>query len=173
VTPASSAIKTFNVDSYYTEYAESVDGAGCSGLSTSGPVCYATVRGKATFTKSIKGVQDFVCGTDAAHALTPDGKLTYTCTGVVFTATLEGCGSGTIIADETGGYIDLAKYNAKTDSAPAFNRWKIRGGSGTGQLQDVVSGSGENHWMEHLKGEVDPMVYSGTGHFTGTISCRI
>lgn len=165
-------VRTFPVDTYYTEYAEQVDGFGCGGLATSAPGCDATVRGEAKFTGSVAGNERFTCSTDAAHALTPEGHLTYTCVGY-FTGSIRGCGSGSFIFDNPNGYIDLSKYDPQTNTSPAYNDWSYRRGSGTGNLQNLVSGSGVNHWTEHFDGEVDSSKYSGTGHFTGTISCYV
>jgi hypothetical protein len=85
---------------------------------------------------------------------------------------VQGCGSGTYILDDSDGYIDMTQYNPVTDSAPGFNRWTFRPGSGTGELTNLVSGSGVNNWTFHLSGSLGVTPLEGEGDFTGTITCR-
>jgi hypothetical protein len=101
---------------------------------------------------------------------TADGKLRYEGPDYV-TGGVQGCGTGSYIVDDYDGYIDLTKYDPVTNSAPGFNRWRVRAGSGTGQLTNLVSGEGVNYWRDYLAGDAGLAPYLGVGDFTGTITC--
>jgi hypothetical protein len=109
---------------------------------------------------------------------TADGKLHYEGPAYM-TGTIVGCGKGTYIVDNWGGWIDFAKHDVMSNapggfggSAPAFNYWRIRPGSGTGGLKGLVSGSGVNHWRDYAAGDAGLSSPEGIGLFTGTITCR-
>lgn len=55
--------------------------------------------------------------------------------------TVKGCGTGTFILYERG-WVDATRFDPVTQSAPGFNTWRVRRGSGTGGLEGLVSGHG-------------------------------
>ncbi len=57
--------------------------------------------------------------------------------------------------------------------APGYNKWQLRPGSGTGELTNLVSGSGEVTWTVHALGLVGGTPVEGEGDLTGTITCRV
>jgi hypothetical protein len=102
----------------------------------------------------------------------PDGKITYD--GPDYTdGGVEGCGTGTYILDTYDGYVDMAQFDPLTVSAPGYNKWRLRAGSGTDELTNLVSGEGENRWTVYfaraIAGDADRF---GEGDFTGTMTCR-
>jgi hypothetical protein len=165
---AKSQTKTVDVRSHYTEPAGSWDGAQCWGLATFIPECHARNVGHATFTGTMRGDQYY----ELHGTVTPDGKITYEGPAYFTGGTIEGCGTGTFILDETKGYVDMSEYDPITDSAPGFNEWQLRPGSGTGELTNLVSGSGVNNWTFHPAGAAGITQLEGEGDFTGTITCQ-
>lgn len=161
----SGAIKTLAVNAHYTEPAGSF-GAKCSGLPTASATCRATTTGYADYTGTLYG-KDYY---DLDGTLTTDGKITYQ-GPAYFTGGVQGCGKGAYILDITDGYVDMTKYDPVTNSAPGFNKWRYRPGSGTGALKNLVSGSGVNHWTVYWSGAVGLSPVFGEGDFTGTIKC--
>lgn len=166
---AKSQTTTIQVNTHYTEPAGSWDGAQCSGLATFTPTCGARNVGHATFTGTMWGDEYYdLTGMDPTAL---PGRITYEGVGYI-TGGVEGCGTGTFIIDNTEGYIDMNQYHPLTDSAPGFNRWTLRPGSGTGELTNLVSGSGVNNWTFHPSGAAGINPLEGEGDFTGTITCR-
>ena len=167
---AKTRTKTIDVHSHYTEPAGSVDGAQCRGLATFTPDCGIRETGYSTFTGTMWGDEHYDL-TGADPSALPDGKITYEGAAYI-TGGVEGCGTGTYILDNTDGYIDMTKYDPITDSAPGYNKWHLRPGSGTGELTNLVSGEGVNNWTIHLAGTVGVTPMEGEGDFTGTITCH-
>ena len=164
--------KTIEVHSHYTEPAGSEAGATCLGGATSTPECRVLFGGEATVTGTMWGHEAYDLSGGDPSAL-PAGKITFEGT-MYMNGGVEGCGTGTYILEGTEGEIDMTKYDAITDSAPASAKWRLRPGSGTGELTNLVSGSGELHGKIHLAGGNAAGVrpYFGDGDFTGTITCR-
>jgi len=71
------------------------------------------------------------------------------------------------------GYIDMTRFNPLTNSAPGYNKWRLRPGSGTGELTNLVSGQGENHWTVYFVGTGGDPEKFGEGDFTGTVTCGL
>lgn len=164
--PGKGEIKTVAVNAHYTEPAGSWDGAACSGLSTGSPTCRARNAGYATFTGTLYGEEYY----DLEGTVTTDRHITYEGPAYV-TGGVQGCGKGSYILEITNGYIDMKKYDPVTNSAPGFNEWSYRPGSGTGELTNLISGSGVNHWTIYWSGAAGVTPVEGEGDFTGTIRC--
>ena len=162
--------RTLAVSAIYTEPAEQVDGARCSGLEGSQPGCQYVLHGDATFTGTFSGNAPFDCWGDSHAPVTLDGKLLFACTDYV-RGVVQRCGKGSFIIDDYDAYVDIAKTDPSTGTAPGYNKWRIRPNSGTGDLVGI-SGQGVNHWTEHWVGEADTSQPAGTGHFTGSVTCR-
>ena len=165
---AKSRTKTIEVHTHYTEPAAYDYGVQCAGVLTLAPACVAHVYGTATFTGTMWGDVSY----DNYGSATPDGKLTYEGPDYIDGGVI-GCGTGTYIIEDTKGYVDMSQFDPLTNSAPAHNEWHLRAGSGTGELTNLVSGSGENHWREYFVGKDGDSTKAGEGDFTGTITCRV
>ena len=155
---------------HYTEPEGHWDGAQCGGLVTVTPECRAHYIGTATLTGTLWGDDSYDLTTSTSSQ--SPGYITYEGPNYV-TGGVEGCGTGSYIFDDYGGKIDMTQYDPLTNSAPGYNIWRLRPGSGTGELTNLVSGEGENHWRIYFGGgkDGDPDQY-GVGDFTGTITCR-
>ncbi len=160
---AQSDTKTIDVHTHYTEPAMQL-GFSCGGIGGAAAECMAHGTGTATFTGTMYGDVYY----DMAF---PDGNGDYYGPDYV-TGGVEGCGKGSYIIDDYEGSIDWANYDPATNSAPGFNKWRLRAGSGTGQLTNLVSGEGENHWRINFNGQLGLAETMGEGDFTGTITCR-
>jgi hypothetical protein len=169
------AVRTIAVSAPYTDPdASEFDGFHCAGLAST-PSCGVRFVGTSTWAGgTITGGEHY----ELAGGPTIDGKLTYEGPAYV-TGAVQGCGSGTFIIDNYDGYIDLAKDDPTNNfeggvggSAPGFNYWKVRAGSGTGGLAGLVSGGGVNHWRFYNAGGAGLGGPEGIGLFTGTITCR-
>lgn len=158
--------KTIQVNTHYTEPPSEFDGVQCRGLASS-PDCGLRFVGTATFTGTMHGEVYY----DLTGSITPEGKVTYEGPDYI-DGGVTGCGTGTYIIDDSEGYVDMTKYDPITNSAPGFNRWTLRPGSGTGELKNLVSGKGVNHWRMYFSGFLG-MGHYGKGHFTGSITCRL
>ena len=165
--PGKGEIKTLAVDAHYTEPAGSWDGAECSGLSTASPSCGARLTGYATFTGTLYGKEYYDL---VSRKVTPDGQIGFDGAGY-FTGGVQGCGKGSYTLDMAGS-VEMGKYDPVTTSTPASNEWRYRPGSGTGELTNLVSGSGVNHFTVYWSGAVGVAPVFGEGDFTGTIRCR-
>jgi len=162
--------KTFEVNTHYTEPSGSMAGAKCGSGETFTPECHTLFGGEATFTGTMWGDERYDLQGPIPLAL-PDGKMAYEGTAYIDGGVV-GCGTGTYILEATEGYVDMTTYNPVTDSARGFNKWHLRPGSGTGELTNLISGSGETHWEMHGLGAAG-IGYFGDGDFTGTITCRV
>ena len=159
--------KTIEVHTRYTEPSGNLDGAECSGIATATPTCRGHYVGPVTFTGTMWGDAHY----DQAGWVTPDGRITYEGPDYI-TGGVEGCGTGSYILDmNDGGYIDMTKFDPLTNSAPGYNTWRLRPGSGTGELTNLVSGQGENHWTAYFAGKGGDPEKFGEGDFTGSITC--
>ncbi|MGQ0434928.1 MAG: hypothetical protein ACT452_21270 [Microthrixaceae bacterium] len=161
--------KTIEVVTHYTEPAGSEAGATCRGGETSKPECRVLFAGNATLTGTMWG-DEYYDLTGADPSALPAGKITYEGTQYM-NGGVEGCGTGTYILEVTEGYIDMTTYDPLTDSAEAHNKWQLRPSSGTGELTNLVSGSGELHGRIHVAGAAGITPNFGDGDFTGTITC--
>lgn len=167
--------KTITVSAPYTDpEASEFDGAQCAGFAST-PSCGVRFVGTSTWSGTITGDEHY----ELEGGPTADGKLTYEGPAYIM-GTIEGCGSGSFIIDNYDGYIDYAKTDPNDNleggvggSAPGFNRWKIRAGSGTGGLAGLVSGGGVNHWRIYNQGTAGLGGPEGIGLFTGTITCEV
>jgi hypothetical protein len=163
-------LRTIAVDSHYTEPSGSMDGMDCR-FET--PDCKAHYVGRTSFTGTFSGAATY----DLLAWFEPSGKIRYEGPDYI-TGSIAGCGSGKFILDEPYGEIDMTKFDPVTQSAPGYNTWRVRSGSGTGELAGLVSGSGVNNWRVYFQGqyplEPDPSAERfGKGHFTGTVTCRV
>lgn len=141
----------------------------CLAGGTPTPHCRVLFGGKATFTGTLWGQGDYdLEGTDPAAL--PEGKITYEGSELI-TGGVKGCGRGTYIIDATEGYTDMTTYDPLTDSAEGYSKWQVRPGGGTGDLTNLVSGSGELRWKMHVKGFAN-ITHFGEGDLTGAITCR-
>jgi hypothetical protein len=86
---------------------------------------------------------------------------------------IEGCGRGGFHMEEWDGDIDYTRLDPVKDTAPGFNRWRVRPGSGTGDLVGL-EGEGVNNWTTHV-GNHPTAQYGnyGEGVFTGSLRCRV
>lgn len=158
-------LKTIAVKAYYKEPPGTPNGASCRIVT---PDCKARYEGWAYFTGTFTGEAYY----DLLGWVQPDGKIRYEGPDYV-TGTIKGCGTGTFILDEPYGEVDMTKFDPVTQSAPGYNTWRVRPGSGTGGLEGLVSGSGVNHWRAYPF-EQDPVARRfGKGTFTGTVKCRV
>lgn len=162
-----SRTKTIEVHTHFTEPSGSVDGAQCSGIVTLTPDCRGYYDGPATFTGTMWG--------DAYYRtqgwVTPDGNIRSEGYDEV-TGGVQECGTGSYVIEVYDGYIDMTQFDPLTNSAPAYTKWRLRPGSGTGQLTNLVSGEGEIYWREYFVGKGGDPAKAGEGDFTGTITCR-
>ncbi|HUR76988.1 MAG TPA: hypothetical protein VMZ22_03495 [Acidimicrobiales bacterium] len=169
---APSRTKTIEVRSHYTEPAGDEAGAKCLGGATSTPECRVLFGGDATVTGTMWGDEEYDLSGGDPSALS-EGKIAFEGT-MYMNGGVEGCGTGTYILEATEGYIDMTTYDPLTDSAEGFTKWRLRPGSGTGELTNLVSGSGELHGEIHWAGgnaaSITP--HFGEGDITGTITCR-
>jgi hypothetical protein len=155
--------RTVKVDAHYTEPPGEVKvDCGLAGE----PACFA---GYAYFTGTFVG--------EAYYELAgppPDsqGNVIYEGAERV-TGSIRGCGKGSFILDITEGKIYTTRFDAATQSAPGYNRWSVRRGSGTGGLAGLVSGSGENHWRMFAVAPDPAAPRFGEGDFTGQVTCRV
>lgn len=162
--------RTIDVHTHYTEPEGDWDGAQCLGLATVTPECRAHNVGTATFTGTMWG-DDYYDLTTSTSSQSP-GHITYEGPNYI-TGGVEGCGTGSYIIDDYKGDIDMTKYDPLTNSAPGYNTWRLRPGSGTGELTNLVSGEGVNHWRYYFGGRNGDPEKFGEGDFTGTITCRL
>jgi hypothetical protein len=167
--------KTITVSAPYIDPTPSeIDGFQCTGL-VGAPSCGYHGVGASTWSGgTITGDEHY----ELTGGPTIDGKVTYAGAGYT-TGAIEGCGSGSFIIDNYDGYIDFAQTDATDNleggvggSAPGFNYWKIRAGSGTGELAGA-SGGGVNHWRWYNQGAAGLGGPEGIGVFTGTITCQV
>jgi hypothetical protein len=167
---ATSETLTFDVHTHFTEPAGTVDGADCWGVSTITPGCRVHYVGLARFTGTIWG-DEYSDASNTEEGLTPDGKLHYEGPDYI-TGGVEGCGTGTFILDTYEGNVDFSRFDPLTNTAPGANKWRLRRGSGTGELVNLVSGEGDTAWTVYLGGNGGDSQRFGEGDFTGTITCR-
>jgi len=158
---------TIQVHAHYTEPAGDL-GATCLLVVT--PDCRLRYVGKATFTGTMWGPETFDLQSNDEGIATKDGHITYEGHGTI-TGGVVGCGTGSYTL-EGAGYVDMSQFNPVTQSAPGYNTWRLRPGSGTGQLTNLVSGQGVNNWTYYPVGKNGDPNQSGEGDFTGTITCR-
>lgn len=171
--------RTIAVQTHFTEPPSSDYGIQCRGVVTLTPECLAHVYGTTTFTGTLWGSIQYD-NYGMAEVLRnptpePDGrpneKVSYEGPDFV-TGGVVGCGTGSYIIEDYDGYVDLNRFDPLTHSAPGFNKWRLRPGSGTGQLTNLISGEGVNHWTEYFVGKDGDSQKAGEGEFTGTITCR-
>lgn len=160
--------KTIQVHSHYTEPSGSVDGAQCRGLVALKPDCQLRYVGTATFTGTMWGDEYY----DLTGWVTPGGQITYEGYASI-TGGVEGCGTGSYIIDGYEGSTDMTRYDPVTHGAPGYVKWRLRPGSGTGQLTNLVSGEGEVHWTDYFVEHNGDTNKAGEGDVTGTITCRL
>ena len=146
--------RTIRVDAHYTEP------AGETTVGSDGKMHY---RGQSHFTGTFSGTAsyDLVTGVDAAGNLTYEGPER-------FTGTVAGCGRGSFTLDIKDGKVYTTRFDPATQSAPGYNAWSVRRGSGTGALAGLISGSGRNDWTNYPLDEER----FGVGHFTGKVRCH-
>lgn len=163
-------LKTFPVEAHYREPPGTYDGVGCNTQWLREPETWSACR----LYYSIPSTWDR--GTFLGDARTellawqdPDRKLRYEGFEYV-TGEIVGCGKGSFIIEIPYGYVDFAEYDAATGTAPGFNDWHIRPGSGSGGLSGLVSGSGQNHWTSRATAQDETF---GDGTFTGSVTCRV
>jgi len=162
-------LSTVTVHTHYTEPDGTYDGAQCGGLGALKPECHVHYLGRATFTGTMYGDVSFDLTTPTASQ--SPGHITYEGPDNI-TGGVVGCGTGSYVIVDSNGDIDMTKYDPITNSAPGYNTWKLRPGSGTGELTNLLSGEGENHWREYFSGKPGAPDTYGEGDFTGTITCR-
>ncbi|MEY2569031.1 MAG: hypothetical protein QOE35_3560 [Actinomycetota bacterium] len=168
-------MKTVDVHSNYDEPAPETNGVRCPGITTGKVDCRLHDSGDAYFTGTFEGTAHFelesiVLTTDER---TTGGKSYYEGDGNQFDdVVVAGCGHGAFHMDESDGYIDFNHYDPVTNSAPGYNKWSIRPGSGTGDLVGLA-GEGENHWTFYLNGYLPTAGPrdGGKGLFTGSVTC--
>jgi hypothetical protein len=169
--------KTVEVRSTYEEAVPETNGARCPGITAGQVDCRLHDSGDAYFTGTFEGTAHFelesvVLTTDER---TTGGKSYYEGDGNQFDDVIvAGCGHGAFHMDESDGYIDFNQYDPVTNSAPGYNKWRIRAGSGTGDLVGLA-GEGENHWTFYLNGYLPTAGprEGGKGLFTGTVTCNV
>ena len=178
--------KTIEVDSPYVDSAPvEVHRAWCYGSApidgteppqASDVKCRLVTKGTARWTGTMRGEATFELDTWADEK--DPGRLLYEGFGDqgnrfvdVF---IEGCGRGGFHMEEWDGYVDysLGAYDAENDNAPGYNKWRVRPGSGTGDLVGL-SGEGENHWTSHSPFHPKEHGNHGEGVFTGVFRCRV
>jgi len=157
---------TIAVHAPYTEPEGNWDGAHCTGLVAMAPECQGRYVGTATFTGTMWGDDHY----DLEGWATPDGRITYEGPNYI-TGGVKGCGTGSYIIEDYDGYIDMTKFDPLTNSAPGYNQWRLRPGSGTGELTNLVSGQGKNVWTVYFAGKDGDPEKFGEGDFTGTVTC--
>lgn len=160
--------KTINVRAHYTEPAGGVDGATCAGLVAGSPQCRFYETGRSTFTGTFYGDEHYYLN---GELIRPDGTTTYQGFGQL-TGGVRGCGTGTFVFDGTEGTIDWTKLDPITGTAPGYNKWHVRPGSGTGGLTGLVSGEGITTWRISVTGTAGVTPTEGEGDFTGKVTCR-
>jgi len=158
--------KTIQVVAQYTEPEGHYDGARCWGLVAVTPECKLRYIGTASFTGTLFGPEHY----DLYGLATPDGRITYEGTAY-FSGGITGCGAGSYIIDVEDGYIDMTRFDPLTNSAPGHNNWRVRPGSGTGELTNLVSGQGVTNWTAYFAGKPGSPETFGEGDFTGSITC--
>ena len=169
--------KTVEVNSPYEDHHPvSGDGIKCFGFAASDPQCRFIVTGAARWTGTFVGEAEFEL--DAWYDPQEGaGHLFYEGWGVqgnrfvdVF---IEGCGRGGFHMEEWDGVIDYTQLDPVNDTAPGYNKWRVRPGSGTGDLVGL-EGEGENNWVTHTANTpVTDRGNYGEGVFTGTLRCRV
>ncbi len=168
--------KTITVRAPFTDPKPSeYDGFQCTGL-PGAPSCGYHAVGTSTWSGGTFTADEHY---ELTGAPTTDGKITYA--GAAYlTGAIEGCGSGSFIIETDDGYVDFAKTDANDNleggvggSAPGFNHWKLRAGSGTGGLAGLVSGGGEVNWRYYHQGGAGLGGPEGIGVLTGTITCEV
>ncbi len=162
--------KTAQVYSTYDEPVPKSNGVSCPGISTAQPKCAIHDSGYAYFVGTFQGTAHY----DLDSLIGLETKSRYEGDGNQFDDVIvDGCGHGTFHMDESDGYIDFGRYDPVTNSAPGYNRWRIRPDSGTGDLVGLA-GEGENNWTFYLNGYLPTAGprEGGKGVFTGTVSCR-
>lgn len=168
--------KTITVNAPFTDPEPSqYDGFQCTGLPGT-PSCGLHSVGTSTWSGGTFTADEHYALTGGP---TTDGKFTYA--GAAYlTGAIEGCGSGTFIIETDDGYVDFAKTDPNDNlpggvggSAPGFNHWQLRAGSGTGGLAGLVSGGGEVNWRYYHQGGAGLGGPEGIGVLTGTITCQV
>lgn len=153
------------------------DGIRCDHFTANEARCRLLVTGSAQWTGTLQGGASYVL--DAWFDTTAPGRLLYESTGDqgnhFVDVTVEGCGRGGFLMEEWDGRVDIAppaNYDLTTNRGEGFNKWRVRPGSGTGQLVGLT-GSGVNNWTYHDARH--PVQYGnyGEGIFTGTVTCRV
>jgi hypothetical protein len=144
----------------------SLDAVDCGRLDGASPQCGVTLVGPTDFTGTIHGHGHYA----ERGRVGSDGKLAYEGTDYFSGGGIVGCGLGDFIAESFDGWVDLSKWDVATNSAPAFNRWRIRPNSGTQGLTGLI-GEGENHWRMYFNDTATQRW--GRGLYTGTLTCRV
>lgn len=164
---AGSRTRTIQVHAHFTEPAGNI-GVTCLLVT---PDCRMRYAGTSTYTGTFWGHETNDLHSTDEGVVTPGGHLTYE-GDAVLTGGIVGCGTGSFTFYGKG-FIDMSRYDPITNSAPGYNDWHIRPGSGTGQLTNLVSGGGDGHWTYYSVGKNNDPNQSGEGDFTGTITCRL
>jgi hypothetical protein len=151
----------------YTEPISSVDAADCRGLAGPSPQCGSTVVGPTYFTGTMHGTVHY----EERGWLRPDGKLGYEGPDYFTGGGIVGCGDGEFVVDTFDGWVDLTQWDPATNSAPGFNRWRVRPQSGTRGLTGLIGGAGENHWRMYFS-DTGTQKW-GKGLYTGTVTCQV
>ncbi len=115
--------------------------------------------GTSTITGTFAGTGRF-CGHTTA-GVGPGGSLPFVETDV-FTGTVHGCGTGTLIY-HVRGYVG-SHFSTARNGLPTEEDWRIAAGSGTTGLRGLTSGGG------HDSGEIHPDTSIDTS-FTGSVRC--
>jgi len=170
--------KTVDVVAPYQDVTNpGLEGLRCDHFSANEPRCRILSNGTARWTGTLRGEASFVLDLWPDESL--PGQFFYEGFGDqgnhFVDVEIEGCGRGGFQMEEWDGRVALsppADYNVATNKGAGFNRWRVRPGSGTGQLVGLT-GSGVNNWTYHSA--YSPVQYGnyGEGVFTGTLTCSV